>query len=120
MPIQAHVARRRTRLRAAMSATTIRYVVNRNINYTNICTYRCKFCAFSKGRTHEALRGPAYDLDHGEIVRRAEEAWDRGATEVCLQGGIHPDYTGATYATSAGRSARRCPTCTSTPSRRWR
>ena len=43
------------------------------------------------------MRGPAYDLDHGEIVRRAEEAWARGATEVCLQGGIHPDYTGATY-----------------------
>ena len=75
----------------------MRYVVNRNINYTNICTYRCTFCAFSKGKTHEALRGTPYDLDHGEIVRRAMEAWDRGATEVCLQGGIHPDYTGATY-----------------------
>jgi FO synthase len=75
----------------------VRYVVNRNINYTNICYYRCKFCAFSKGKTHEALRGTPYDLDMSEIVRRSEEAWDRGATEVCLQGGIHPDYTGATY-----------------------
>jgi FO synthase len=84
-------------LRRAVSGETIRYVVNRNINYTNICSYRCSFCAFSKGKTHEALRGPAYDLDHGEITRRAVEAWDRGATEVCLQGGIHPDYTGATY-----------------------
>ncbi len=84
-------------LRQAVSGDVVRYVVNRNINYTNICYYRCKFCAFSKGRTHEALRGTPYDLDWDEIVRRAQEAWDRGATEVCLQGGIHPDYTGATY-----------------------
>ena len=84
-------------LRRAVSGDVVRYVVNRNINYTNICYYRCKFCAFSKGKTHEALRGTPYDLDMSEIVRRSEEAWDRGATEVCLQGGIHPDYTGATY-----------------------
>ncbi|MDO9709248.1 5-amino-6-(D-ribitylamino)uracil--L-tyrosine 4-hydroxyphenyl transferase CofH [Paracraurococcus lichenis] len=94
---QAHVAAAADALRAAVSGETVRYVVNRNINYTNICGYRCRFCAFSKGKTHEALRGPAYDLDHAEIVRRAEEAWARGATEVCLQGGIHPDYTGETY-----------------------
>ncbi|MFC7688823.1 5-amino-6-(D-ribitylamino)uracil--L-tyrosine 4-hydroxyphenyl transferase CofH [Paeniroseomonas aquatica] len=94
----AHVTAAADALRRAVSGETVRYVVNRNINYTNICTYRCTFCAFSKGKTHEALRGPAYDLDHGEIVRRAVEAWDRGATEVCLQGGIHPDYTGDTYA----------------------
>jgi FO synthase len=84
-------------LRRAVSGEVVRYVVNRNINYTNICYYRCKFCAFSKGKTHEALRGTPYDLDMSEIVRRSEEAWERGATEVCLQGGIHPDYTGATY-----------------------
>ena len=84
-------------LRQAVSGDTVRYVVNRNINYTNICYYRCKFCAFSKGKTHDALRGTPYDLDLEEIVRRSREAWDRGATEVCLQGGIHPDYTGATY-----------------------
>jgi FO synthase len=84
-------------LRQAVSGETVRYVVNRNINYTNICYYRCKFCAFSKGKTHEALRGTPYDLEMDEIVRRSQEAWDRGATEVCLQGGIHPDYTGATY-----------------------
>lgn len=84
-------------LRQAVSGDVIRYVVNRNINYTNICYYRCKFCAFSKGKTHEALRGTPYDLALEEIVRRAEEAWERGATEVCLQGGIHPDYTGDTY-----------------------
>jgi FO synthase len=84
-------------LRRAMSGDTVRYVVNRNINYTNICYYRCQFCAFSKGKTHEALRGTPYDLALEEIVRRATEAWERGATEVCLQGGIHPDYTGETY-----------------------
>ena len=60
-------------------------------------TIRCTFCAFSKGKTHEALRGAPYDLAIDEIVRRATEAWERGATEVCLQGGIHPDYTGETY-----------------------
>jgi FO synthase len=94
---QAHVMAAADRLRHAVAGDTVRYVVNRNINYTNICSYRCSFCAFSKGKTHEALRGPAYDLDHAEITRRAKEAWERGATEVCLQGGIHPDYTGATY-----------------------
>ena len=94
---EAHVMAAADRLRQAVAGDTVRYVVNRNINYTNICTYRCSFCAFSKGKTHEALRGPAYDLDHAEITRRAKEAWARGATEVCLQGGIHPEYTGATY-----------------------
>ena len=84
-------------LRRATSGDIVRYVVNRNINYTNICYYRCQFCAFSKGKTHEALRGAPYDLALEEIVRRATEAWERGATEVCLQGGIHPDYTGETY-----------------------
>jgi FO synthase len=84
-------------LRRATSGEVVRYVVNRNINYTNICSYRCQFCAFSKGKTHETLRGAPYDLDVGEIMRRATEAWERGATEVCLQGGIHPDYTGETY-----------------------
>jgi FO synthase len=84
-------------LRKSVSGEVIRYVVNRNINYTNVCYYKCTFCAFSKGKTHEALRGTPYDLALEEIVRRAEEAWARGATEVCLQGGIHPDYTGQTY-----------------------
>ncbi|HYZ21997.1 MAG TPA: 7,8-didemethyl-8-hydroxy-5-deazariboflavin synthase CofG, partial [Rhodopila sp.] len=84
-------------LRRSVSGETVRYIVNRNINYTNICYYRCKFCAFSKGKTHEELRGTPYDLDMEEIVRRSREAWERGATEVCLQGGIHPDYTGNTY-----------------------
>lgn len=76
---------------------TIRYVVNRNINYTNVCHHGCTFCAFSKGRGHEDLRGAPYLLSDDELMRRVAEAWERGATEVCLQGGIHPDFTGATY-----------------------
>jgi FO synthase len=85
------------RLRRAVSGDTVTYVVTRNINYTNICYFRCQFCAFSKGKLSENLRGRPYNLDMDEIVRRCAEAWDRGATEVCLQGGIHPEYTGATY-----------------------
>jgi FO synthase len=85
------------RLRARVNGDIVTYAVNRNINYTNICSYKCRFCAFSKGKTHEALRGVPYDLDLEEVQRRAVEAWDRGATEVCMQGGIHPDYTGETY-----------------------
>src|SRR4051794_7561698 len=84
-------------LRRAVNGDTVTYVVTRNINYTNICYFRCQFCAFSKGKLSENLRGRPYNLDMDEIVRRCEEAWQRGATEVCLQGGIHPEYTGATY-----------------------
>ena len=84
-------------LRRQVSGDGVRYVVNRNINYTNMCYFGCRFCAFSKGKTHENLRGRPYDLSMEEIVRRALEAWERGATEVCLQGGIHPDYDGNTY-----------------------
>jgi FO synthase len=84
-------------LRREVNGDTVSYVVTRNINYTNICYFRCQFCAFSKGKLSENLRGRPYNLDMDEIVRRCEEAWERGATEVCLQGGIHPEYTGATY-----------------------
>jgi FO synthase len=84
-------------LRQGTNGDDVTYVVNRNINYTNICTYRCTFCAFSKGKTAETLRGKPYRLDMAEIGRRTAEGWNRGATEVCLQGGIHPDYTGETY-----------------------
>lgn len=84
-------------LRRQVCGDDVTYVVNRNINYTNMCTYSCTFCAFSKGKTNEALRGPAYDISNDEIVRRTKEAWQRGATEVCLQGGIHPSYDGNTY-----------------------
>ena len=84
-------------LRSAVNGDRVAYVVNRNINYTNVCYFRCQFCAFSKGKLSANLRGRPYDLALDEIQRRCSEAWDRGATEVCLQGGIHPDYTGATY-----------------------
>ena len=84
-------------LRRAMNGATVSYVVNRNINYTNICYFGCGFCAFSKGRVAENRRQRGYDLPLAEIRARVLEAWQRGATEVCLQGGIHPDYTGATY-----------------------
>ena len=90
--VQAADARRRERC-----GDTVTFVVNRNINYTNVCYFGCRFCAFSKGRRSESLRGRPYDLDREEIARRTAEAWQRGATEVCLQGGIHPEYTGATY-----------------------
>ncbi|MDD3799100.1 MAG: 5-amino-6-(D-ribitylamino)uracil--L-tyrosine 4-hydroxyphenyl transferase CofH [Novosphingobium sp.] len=85
------------RLRRETAGETVRFVVNRNVNYTNICFHRCAFCAFSKGKLAEGLRGPAYDLDLAEVTRRTAEAWARGATEVCMQGGIHPHYTGQTY-----------------------
>lgn len=83
-------------LRREVAGEPVSFVVNRNINYTNMCTYRCGFCAFSKG-TAKALRGPAYRLDFDEIGRRAAEAAEHGCSEVCLQGGIHPDYDGDTY-----------------------
>ena len=84
-------------LRRDVCGDAVTYAVNRNINYTNVCGYRCGFCAFSKGRLSASLRGTPYDLALDEIARRSGEAWARGATEVCLQGGIHPDYTGQTY-----------------------
>ena len=84
-------------LRSETAGDTVTYVVNRNINYTNICLYHCGFCAFSKGRGAADLRGPAYNLDLEEIARRTSEAAAAGATEVCLQGGIHPSFTGDTY-----------------------
>ncbi len=84
-------------IRRRASGEVVRYVVNRNINYTNVCSYKCGFCAFSKGKLSEHLRGTPYDLSLDEVERRAQEAWDRGATEVCMQGGINPHYTGDTY-----------------------
>jgi FO synthase len=90
------IVRLADRLRRDRVGDDVTYVVNRNINYTNICLYRCGFCAFSKGSTRSE-RGPAYTIDHSEIVRRTVEAAARGATEVCLQGGIHPSFDGNTY-----------------------
>jgi FO synthase len=91
------LARHADELRRETCGDDVTYVVNRNINYTNLCTYKCTFCAFSKGKTDEDLRGAPYVLNMAEVSRRTEEAWRRGATEVCLQGGIHPAFTGQTY-----------------------
>jgi FO synthase len=86
------------RLRREVCGDDVTYVVTRNIQYTNVCYFRCGFCAFSKGKLAKNLRGAPYLVPIEEIVRRAEEAWERGATEVCLQGGIHPAFTGEYYA----------------------
>jgi len=84
-------------LRREVSGDVVTYVVTRNINYTNVCYFRCGFCAFSKGKLAANLRGAPYVVPLEEIVRRCHEAWDRGAVEVCLQGGIHPSFTGEYY-----------------------
>lgn len=96
-PEVAAVAAVADELRAAAVGDTVTYVVNRNINYTNVCTFRCRFCGFSKGRLSLNLRGTPYLLDLAEIVARAVEAQHLGATEVCLQGGIHPSFDGDYY-----------------------
>jgi FO synthase len=85
------------RLRRDVCGDEVTYVVTRNIQYTNVCYFRCGFCAFSKGKLAANLRGAPYLVPHDEIVRRVREAWARGATEVCLQGGIHPAFTGEYY-----------------------
>jgi FO synthase len=105
----AAVCRAADELRARCNGDTVTYVVNRNINYTNICTYGCKFCAFSKGRHSFESREKPYDLGLDEIARRTGEAWDRGGTEVCLQGGIRPGYTGETYLSIVQAVKRAAP-----------
>jgi FO synthase len=76
-------------LRAELAGETVTFVVNRNINVSNVCTVGCAFCGFGQGR-----RSPdAYEHDREEFVRRVEEAVEFGATEICMQSGIHPDWT---------------------------
>jgi FO synthase len=84
-------------LRAETVGDEVTYVRNRNINYTNVCTFKCRFCAFSKGPLSLNLRGDPYLLDLDEVTRRVAEAEAVGATEVCLQGGIHPSFDGDYY-----------------------
>ena len=86
--------RTRVRLQGAGQQNQRCFTCCRNINYTNRCTYACGFCAFSKGRIAEELRGAPYLLPYAEISRRTQEAWARGASETCMQGGIHPEFTG--------------------------
>jgi FO synthase len=103
------VCRAADRLRQARCGEVVTYVVNRNINYTNVCTYGCGFCAFSKGRRSFQSREQPYDLGLEGIARRTREAWERGATEVCLQGGIRPGYTGETYLSIVGAVKSAAP-----------
>ena len=84
-------------LRQAVNGDEVTYVVNRNINYTNQCYFRCRFCAFSKGPKSLNLRGDPYLLGTAEVAHLAYEAWEKGATEVCMQGGIHAGFTGESY-----------------------
>ncbi len=96
-------------LRADAMGEEVTYVINRNINYTNICTHACSFCAFSKTSIKAGFRDKPYNLDLGEIAERAREAVAKGATEVCLQGGIHPSYTGETYVSILRAVKDACP-----------
>jgi FO synthase len=84
-------------LRRQAVGDTVTFVRNRNINYTNVCTFKCRFCGFSKGPLSLNLRGTPYLLTLDDIAERSAEAWELGATEVCLQGGIHPDFDGDYY-----------------------
>jgi FO synthase len=84
-------------LRRQVVGDDVTYVVNRNINYTNMCYFKCGFCAFSKGPKSLNLRGDPYLLADDEVARRTVEAWEKGATEVCMQGGIHGSFTGLDY-----------------------
>jgi FO synthase len=86
-------------IRQRVNGETVSFIVNRNINYTNQCTYKCGFCAFSKGPRSLNLREDPYLLTVPQVVERSVEAWNRGATEVCLQGGIHPEFAGDFYVT---------------------
>jgi FO synthase len=83
----------------------VTYVVDRNINFTNVCYTGCRFCAFAQRRTD----ADAYTLSLAQVGDRAEEAWQAGATEVCMQGGIHPDLPGTAYFDLAAEVKRRCP-----------
>ena len=92
-------------IRADVSGDDVTYVVNRNINFTNVCYTGCRFCAFAQRRTD----ADAYTLSLDQIADRAEEAWGAGATEVCMQGGIHPDLPGTAYFDIAAAVKKRCP-----------
>jgi FO synthase len=96
-PEVAAVAALADEVRAERVGDEVTYVRNRNINYTNVCTYKCRFCGFSKGPLSLNLRGRPYLLTLDDIAARSAEAWQLGASEVCLQGGIHPDFDGDYY-----------------------
>jgi FO synthase len=92
-------------LRRDVAGDEVTYVVTRNINFTNVCYTGCRFCAFAQRRTD----ADAYTLSLGQVADRAQEAWEAGATEVCMQGGIHPDLPGTAYFELAAEVKRRVP-----------
>ncbi len=91
------VAQLADEMRSRIAGDAVTWVANRNINYTNVCTFKCRFCAFSKGPLSLNLRGSPYLLELSDISDRVREAEELGATEVCLQGGIHPSFDGDYY-----------------------
>jgi len=91
------VVERADSVRRDLAGDNVTFVINRNINYTNVCTFKCRFCAFSKGPLSLNLRGDPYLLTLDQISERVREAEAKGATEVCLQGGIHPKFDGDYY-----------------------
>ena len=107
-------------LRAEVNGARVSYVVNRNINYTNVCYFHCRFCAFSKGKLAEDLRGAPYEVDLEEIARRTREAWQRGAPRSACKAASTRTTPGRPISTSAGRSKRRRRASTCTPSPRSR
>ena len=92
-------------LRREVRGDDVTYVVTRNINFTNVCYTGCRFCAFAQRRTD----ADAYTLSLEQVGDRAEQAWAAGATEVCMQGGIHPDLPGTAYFEIASEVKRRVP-----------
>jgi FO synthase len=92
-------------LRKDAVGDAVTYVVTRNINFTNVCYTGCRFCAFAQRRTD----ADAYTLSLDQVGRRVDEAWAAGATEVCMQGGIHPDLPGTAYFDLAREVKRRTP-----------
>jgi FO synthase len=92
-------------VRRDVNGDDVTYVVNRNINFTNVCYTGCRFCAFAQRRTD----ADAYTLSMGQVGDRVDEAWAAGATEICMQGGIHPDLPGTAYFDLAREVKKRQP-----------
>ncbi|MCQ8195101.1 bifunctional FO biosynthesis protein CofGH [Streptomyces rugosispiralis] len=92
-------------LRRATVGDDVTYIVTRNINFTNVCYTGCRFCAFAQRRTD----ADAYTLSLNQVADRAQQAWDVGAVEVCMQGGIHPDLPGTAYFDIARAVKERVP-----------
>jgi FO synthase len=104
-PLLEQVTRLADDLRREIVGDDVTYVVNRNINFTNVCYVGCRFCAFAQRRTDS----DAYSLSLDEVADRAEEAWNLGATEVCMQGGIDPELPATAYFDLVSAVKQRVP-----------